>query len=270
MLVLVRHHEGDLGLGAPRFPVEASHADQPVADRRHQCEPVDAVDGGEARHFGVREPGVHREEAQVYGVSREAPVEFDQARGVVGSDGAHAVTQSVGGRDVPLESDGRRDARPPRPGCRGCGCGHGATPGRLGPTTLRADASARRPPDRPTLDRECDDPTMTAWAVDRPGPVDGAPLVRLRRPVPQPGPGPGPHPGPRLRGVPNGPASGRGRPRAAPPPASHPATRSSARSTPSGRAAHAGRKDSASACRGSPRTCRQLPLLPLGTGEPLP
>jgi propanol-preferring alcohol dehydrogenase len=30
---------------------------------------------------------------------------------------------------------------------------------------------------------------MTAWAVDRPGPVDGAPLVRLERPVPEPGPG---------------------------------------------------------------------------------
>ena len=30
---------------------------------------------------------------------------------------------------------------------------------------------------------------MTAWAVDRPGPMDGAPLVRLDRPVPEPGPG---------------------------------------------------------------------------------
>jgi alcohol dehydrogenase, propanol-preferring len=30
---------------------------------------------------------------------------------------------------------------------------------------------------------------MTAWAVDRPGPVDGGPLVRLHRPVPEPGPG---------------------------------------------------------------------------------
>jgi alcohol dehydrogenase, propanol-preferring len=30
---------------------------------------------------------------------------------------------------------------------------------------------------------------MTAWAVDRPGPVDGAPLRLLRRPVPEPGPG---------------------------------------------------------------------------------
>ncbi len=30
---------------------------------------------------------------------------------------------------------------------------------------------------------------MTAWAVDRPGPVDGSPLVRLDRPVPEPGPG---------------------------------------------------------------------------------
>jgi propanol-preferring alcohol dehydrogenase len=29
---------------------------------------------------------------------------------------------------------------------------------------------------------------MKAWAVDRPGPVDGAPLVRLDRPVPEPGP----------------------------------------------------------------------------------
>jgi alcohol dehydrogenase, propanol-preferring len=31
-------------------------------------------------------------------------------------------------------------------------------------------------------------PTMTAWAVDQPGPVDGAPLVRIDRPVPEPGP----------------------------------------------------------------------------------
>src|SRR6516164_5406104 len=31
--------------------------------------------------------------------------------------------------------------------------------------------------------------TMTAWAVDRPGPVDGAPLLRLHRPLPEPGPG---------------------------------------------------------------------------------
>jgi alcohol dehydrogenase, propanol-preferring len=30
---------------------------------------------------------------------------------------------------------------------------------------------------------------MTAWAVDRPGAVDGAPLRLLRRPVPEPGPG---------------------------------------------------------------------------------
>jgi alcohol dehydrogenase, propanol-preferring len=32
-------------------------------------------------------------------------------------------------------------------------------------------------------------PTMTAWAVDKPGPVDGRPLVRVERPVPEPGPG---------------------------------------------------------------------------------
>jgi alcohol dehydrogenase, propanol-preferring len=31
--------------------------------------------------------------------------------------------------------------------------------------------------------------TMTAWAVEEPGPVDGAPLVRVERPVPEPGPG---------------------------------------------------------------------------------
>jgi propanol-preferring alcohol dehydrogenase len=30
--------------------------------------------------------------------------------------------------------------------------------------------------------------TMTAWAVDRPGPVDGGPLVPVERPVPEPGP----------------------------------------------------------------------------------
>ncbi len=30
---------------------------------------------------------------------------------------------------------------------------------------------------------------MTAWAVDEPGPVDGGPLVRVERPVPEPGPG---------------------------------------------------------------------------------
>jgi propanol-preferring alcohol dehydrogenase len=29
---------------------------------------------------------------------------------------------------------------------------------------------------------------MTAWAVDRPGPVDGGPLVQVERPVPEPGP----------------------------------------------------------------------------------
>jgi alcohol dehydrogenase, propanol-preferring len=31
--------------------------------------------------------------------------------------------------------------------------------------------------------------TMTAWVVEEPGPVDGAPLVRVERPVPEPGPG---------------------------------------------------------------------------------
>ncbi len=31
--------------------------------------------------------------------------------------------------------------------------------------------------------------TMTAWAVDRPGPMAGGPLVRVERPVPAPGPG---------------------------------------------------------------------------------
>ena len=30
---------------------------------------------------------------------------------------------------------------------------------------------------------------MTAWAVDRPGPVDGHPLVRVEKPVPEPGAG---------------------------------------------------------------------------------
>ena len=30
---------------------------------------------------------------------------------------------------------------------------------------------------------------MQTWAVDRPGPVDGGPLVRLDKPVPEPGPG---------------------------------------------------------------------------------
>jgi len=30
---------------------------------------------------------------------------------------------------------------------------------------------------------------MDAWVVDRPGPISGGPLVRVRRPVPQPGPG---------------------------------------------------------------------------------
>ena len=30
---------------------------------------------------------------------------------------------------------------------------------------------------------------MLVWAVDRPGPIDGGPLVRAERPVPEPGPG---------------------------------------------------------------------------------
>jgi alcohol dehydrogenase, propanol-preferring len=30
---------------------------------------------------------------------------------------------------------------------------------------------------------------MLAWAVDHPGPIDGGPLVRVERPVPEPGPG---------------------------------------------------------------------------------
>ena len=30
---------------------------------------------------------------------------------------------------------------------------------------------------------------MRAWAVDRPGPVEHHPLVRVERPVPEPGPG---------------------------------------------------------------------------------
>jgi propanol-preferring alcohol dehydrogenase len=30
---------------------------------------------------------------------------------------------------------------------------------------------------------------MDAWAVERPGPIDGGPLVPVRRPVPEPGPG---------------------------------------------------------------------------------
>jgi propanol-preferring alcohol dehydrogenase len=30
---------------------------------------------------------------------------------------------------------------------------------------------------------------MRAWAVDRPGPIGSAPLIRIERPVPQPGPG---------------------------------------------------------------------------------
>jgi alcohol dehydrogenase, propanol-preferring len=30
---------------------------------------------------------------------------------------------------------------------------------------------------------------MSAWTVDRPGPIDGGPLVRADRPVPEPGPG---------------------------------------------------------------------------------
>ena len=30
---------------------------------------------------------------------------------------------------------------------------------------------------------------MSVWAVDRPGPIDGGPLVRAERPVPEPGPG---------------------------------------------------------------------------------
>jgi alcohol dehydrogenase, propanol-preferring len=36
---------------------------------------------------------------------------------------------------------------------------------------------------RPTLAR------MRAWVVERPGPVDGAPVVRMDKPVPEPGPG---------------------------------------------------------------------------------
>jgi alcohol dehydrogenase, propanol-preferring len=31
--------------------------------------------------------------------------------------------------------------------------------------------------------------TMLAWAVNHPGPIDGGPLVRVERPVPEPGPG---------------------------------------------------------------------------------
>jgi propanol-preferring alcohol dehydrogenase len=31
--------------------------------------------------------------------------------------------------------------------------------------------------------------TMTAWAVERPGPIAGGPVVRVERPVPEPGPG---------------------------------------------------------------------------------
>ena len=41
-----------------------------------------------------------------------------------------------------------------------------------------------RPTDEPTTPE-----SMLAWAVERPGPIDGHPLVAVERPVPEPGPG---------------------------------------------------------------------------------
>ena len=51
---------------------------------------------------------------------------------------------------------------------------------------------------------------MQAWVVDRPGPVDGGPLARVEKDVPEPGPGQVRVRGPRLRRVPHGPPPGRG------------------------------------------------------------
>ena len=48
MLVLVGHHEGDLGFGRAFVAVEASHGDQGAVDLGHQCQPIEVVDAGEA------------------------------------------------------------------------------------------------------------------------------------------------------------------------------------------------------------------------------
>ena len=92
---------------------------------------------------------------------------------------------------------------------------------------------------------------MKAWAVDRPGPVDGGPLVRVDKEVPQPGPG---QVLVRVRvcGVCRTDlhlTEGDLAPRH---PSSRRATRWSASSSSSGPAAPAGRWVTASACPGSP------------------
>ena len=75
VLVLVGHHERDLRLGAAGCAVEATDCDEAVADRRHERQAIDVVNGREASHLGVGQRRVEREEAHVHRVGRQLAVE---------------------------------------------------------------------------------------------------------------------------------------------------------------------------------------------------
>ncbi len=100
-LVLVADVEGDLG-AARVDPVVAADADDLVAQRHDEGDPVDVVDVGEAVDVGVAEPAQRGEEPQVDRLVGLRGVEAVDPRDVGGPDRPHARDGAVPEDDVGL------------------------------------------------------------------------------------------------------------------------------------------------------------------------
>ena len=99
-LEVVGDVEGHLG-AVPVDPVVAGDADDLVADRRHEGDPVDVVDVGEPGDVAVAQLAQRREEPHVDGLVGLPGVEAAHTVGVRGLDGPH-----VGDRPVPQDHVG--------------------------------------------------------------------------------------------------------------------------------------------------------------------
>ena len=149
MLVLVRHHEGDLRLGACRRAIRCPTAMMSSPAVTTSADAVLEVHLREACDLGLGERRVEREEAHVDRLGRQVGVEGDQAGRIVGPDGSdmavHDLLRRHRGRAL-----GRRSQDRPGPEQRSVTLPAWRPPPQVGHATGRRVAAAPDPLGDPT------------------------------------------------------------------------------------------------------------------------
>ena len=142
-LVVVAHHERDLGRRGLREPHVAPDGDDLAAEPEHEGHAVVVVDLDEVLEVALGDVRVGAEVAEVAGPVRQPAVERDHVVRVVGRDRAQVCRRAVGGHDVglPVRGIGRVGHRPDLSG-RGVGVGD------LGHPRPRRGVSRGCPPGR--------------------------------------------------------------------------------------------------------------------------